>query len=144
MLNRITAALLSSLLLLALATGAAVAADGKLFVNLTTDDTWRAGMALKFSETALKKGHAVTVFLNVEAVRLASTKLPQHTNAMTGSTPREMLGAIIAQGGQVIVCPMCMKQAGVADQDLIKGAMVGKPDVTLPALFGDDTRVMSY
>ena len=137
-------ALMSSLILSILSLGTAVAADGKLFVNLTTDDTWRAGMALKFSQNALKKGHAVTVFLNVEGVRLASTKLPQHVNGMSNATPLQMLETIIAQGGQVIVCPMCMKQAGIETQDLVKGATVGKPNITLPALFGDDTRVISY
>jgi predicted peroxiredoxin len=137
-------ALLGLLIALALAIGPALAADGKLFVNLTTDDIWRAGMALKFSQNTLKQGHGVTVFLNVQGVKLASTKLPQHTNGVTGSTPAQMLAAIIDAGGRVIVCPMCMKQAGIEPQDLVEGAIVGKPDITLPALFADDTRVISY
>jgi predicted peroxiredoxin len=122
----------------------AQAAERPLFVNLTSDDAWRAGMALSFSNNALKRGHPVTVFLNVEAVRIADTTLPQGTNSVTGKTPIEMLKGLIADGATVIVCPMCMKAAGVQPGDLVAGAQMGKPELTLPRLFGDDTQVISY
>jgi hypothetical protein len=37
-----------------------------------------------------------------------------------------------------------MQVAGIAEGDLIAGATVGAPEITLPAMFGDDVRVMSY
>jgi len=115
-----------------------------LFINLTSDDTWRAGMALQLATTMVKHGHPSTVFLNVEAVRLAATNMPQHHNAVTKSTPQEMLEAFMDAGGTVIVCPMCLKQAGLEQADLMDGPLMGKPEVTGPALFADDVRVLSY
>lgn len=119
-------------------------AEGTLFVNLTSADAWRAGMALGFARNAQAHGHEVVVFLNVDAVRLASTALPQPRHVMTGEPLQAMLEAALADGATVIVCPMCMQVAGIAEGDLIAGATVGAPEITLPAMFGDDVRVMSY
>lgn len=51
----------------------AQAADAKpaLFVNLTSVDPHRVEMALNLSEAAIERGHATTVFLNIDAVRMA-------------------------------------------------------------------------
>ncbi len=115
-----------------------------LFVNLTSADAWRAGMALAFARNVQGRGHPVTVFLNVDGVRIASTEIPSPTNAATGETLRALLEQIIDDGGTVIVCPMCMDLAGVTEAELIDGAQVGGPDITFPALFADNIRVMSY
>jgi predicted peroxiredoxin len=115
-----------------------------LFVNLTSADAWRAGMALAFARRVQDRGHAVTVFLNVDAVRIASTEIPSPTNAATGETLQDMLAGIVENEGAVIVCPMCMDLAGITEAELIDGAQVGGADVTFPALFGDNVRVMSY
>ena len=122
----------------------ALADQPKLFVNLTSDDPWRAGMALKFSENALKQRHPVTIFLNIRGVNIAAKNIPQYTNGITGKTTRQMLKDVMAAGAKVIVCPMCMKQAGLEKDDLIKGVTIGDPKITLPLLFAEDTRVMSY
>ena len=135
-----------AVLLLALTAlaGTAQADQTRLFVNLTSDAAPRAGMALQLSQNVLKAGHPVTVFLNVEGVRIAAKGLPQAKNEITGKTLQAMLQEVIAAGGQVIVCPMCMQQYGVKPADLVEGAVVGKPDITFPALLDDDTQVISY
>ncbi len=116
-----------------------------LFVNLTSDEVNRAAMAISFATRVREEKQVpVTIFLNVEGVRLADTRLaaPRYAN---GQTPREMLTAFMAAGGQVIVCPMCMKNVGgLAEADLLAGAVVGGSDITWPALFADDTTVLSY
>jgi predicted peroxiredoxin len=118
--------------------------SGGLFVNLTTRDTWRAGMGLKFAHNVLKEGHDVTVFLNVEAVTLAARELPQDTFGMLDKTPQQLLEDILKDGGRVIVCPMCMKRVGITQDDLMDGVTVGKPSVTVPALLKPGVKVMSY
>ena len=115
-----------------------------LFVNLTSADAWRAGMALAFARNVQGQGHAVTVFLNIDGVRIASTEIASPANAATGETLQDMLAQIIDNGGAVIVCPMCMDLAGITEAELIDGAQVGGAGVTFPALFGDDVRVISY
>ncbi len=115
-----------------------------LFVNLTTDDPWRAGMAINFAMNTLKSGHPVTIFLNVTGVHLVSNRIPQHTNALTGKTLQQMLVEVIEGGGKVIVCPQCLQQAGMNPEDVIEQAVLGSPEVTQGALFAEGTTVMSW
>lgn len=143
--TRFTASLLA--LLLGFAAAFPVMADSdktRLFVNLTSSEVARAGMALELARNVLKQGHPVTVFLNVDGVRIASPTIPQATNGITGKSLQMMLEDIIAEGGQVIACPMCLRQAGIGESELIKGVEVGKPELTLPAMLGENTRIISY
>lgn len=132
-------------LLLLVNTAVAKSDSQKLFVNLTSDEINRAAMALNFSTRVLKqKQIPVTVFLNVEAVRLLDQKRSMHTHA-SGKTLGEMLTEFIEAGGKVIVCPMCLKYVGGMNQaDLPKGVLIGGPEVTWSALFAENTTVMSY
>jgi sulfur relay (sulfurtransferase) complex TusBCD TusD component (DsrE family) len=117
----------------------------KLFINLTSDEIKRAGMAIGFAHRILEERKIpVTIFLNVEGVRLADTSVPQAAYP-DGKTPAEMLRAFIADGGTVIACPMCMKNVGGTEPgQLLDGVQAGGPDVTWPALFAPGTRVLSY
>lgn len=115
-----------------------------LFVNLTTDEVWRAAMALSFARNAQNAGHPVTIFLNVTAVRLASTALPQTVDPVSGKTAQQLLGEILDHGGTVIACPMCLQHAGVAREALLERVQVGSPQITLPALFQPGGQVLSY
>lgn len=117
----------------------------KLFINLSSDEINRATMAISFSTRVLKqKNIPVTIFLNVEGVRIADTSLPSHQHA-SGKSPRDLLKEFMQAGGRVIICPMCMDNVGGIDkQQLLEGVEMGGPDVTWPALFADDTTVLSY
>lgn len=70
-----------------------------LFVNLTSDASWRASMALGFVEKNLALG-SVTVFLNVEGVRLAvrDDRLPHDVYRLTGRTMQAALQDASAPG----------------------------------------------
>ncbi|MEZ5582834.1 MAG: hypothetical protein R3F37_08765 [Candidatus Competibacteraceae bacterium] len=74
---------------------------------------------------------------------MAVANVPMPKSAMAEKTPQQMLLAFIEKGGKVIVCPMCLKHAGFSPDDLIDGATMGKPEVTLPALYGS-SKVLSY
>ena len=123
----------------------ASAANKKLFVNLTTDDTNKSAMAVSMATMVINTQKIpVTILLNVDAVRLADKNIPQNKYA-SGKTATEMLQDFMKAGGTVIVCPMCMKNVGGMDKsDLIKGVIMGGPDVTFPVLLADDTTVISY
>ena len=114
------------------------------FYNLTEDDAWTAGMALAQARTAAGRGHAVTVFLNVRAVRLADHGARQAVFAPTGSTPAEMLATLIEAGHTVLVCRVCMSVAGMEESDLIPGAAPASPDLTFGALTAPQTVFLSY
>jgi len=111
-------------------------------VNLSSDDLNRAGMALGFSTKILtQKKIPVTVFLNVEGVRIADRNIPEHKHA-NGKSLKEMLETFLFEGGRVIICKMCMKNVGgMEEKDLVSGVEVGG---TWPALSTEGTIVLSY
>lgn len=137
---------LTTLLMLALLAAASnsAAADKTFFYNVATDDSWEAGMALGQGNKALEAGYDVVFFLNVRGVHLASTKRQQDTFGPTGHTPREMLQAALEEGARVVICPMCLKKAGMTMDTVIEGAERGGPEVTFKLMADDDTVVMSY
>jgi predicted peroxiredoxin len=128
------------LLLLLCAVFPAAADEDKLFINLTTDEARRAAMAIGFAtKVREEKKIPVTIFLNVEGVRLAD-----RTIAHCGAS-QDLLKEFMRAGGRVIICPMCMQTVGGMDKDdVISGVEIGGPDVTWPALFDDDVKVLSY
>ena len=102
-------------------------ASDPLFVNLTTDDSHRANMAITFGQNQLERGHPLTIFLNDKGVLIGSkantAKFPSHQKA---------LGELMNKGAVVLICPMCMKHYGVKEADLLPGLKVGNPELTGP------------
>jgi predicted peroxiredoxin len=117
--------------------------DTTLFMNLTTDDTWTATMALAYAGKVLKAGYPVVVFLNVRGVHVASKNFPPDRYAPGNKTPKEMLEGLIAEGATVYVCPMCSKIADLAETDWIDGTKPGGPE-TIKVQMAPATKVMSY
>lgn len=140
MIGRRTLAGTATGLLLA-ASAAAVAADkgAPLFINVTTDDPHRARMALTFGARQQERGHPLTIFLNDRGVNLGAAP-----NGEGFADHQKVLAAIVAAGGQVLVCQMCMEHFGVAAADLVPGLAIGSPDVTGAALFAADTRTLTW
>ena len=115
------------------------AANDPLFINLSTDEVSRASMAINFGKHHFSTGHPLTIFLNDKAVMLGvkagSSKYVEQQQALSE--------AIVA-GALVIMCPICLKQAGYSEVDLIAGVKLGGPKVTGDALFKDGTKTMSW
>lgn len=110
-----------------------------LFVNMTTDDTHRANMAITFGKAQMERGHPLTIFLNDKGVFVGSK-----AHAAKYGEHQKALGELMGKGATVIACPMCMKHYGVETADLLPGIQVGKPELTGAALFKDDTKTMSW
>jgi sulfur relay (sulfurtransferase) complex TusBCD TusD component (DsrE family) len=118
-----------------------VAADshGSLFVNLTTDETHRADMALVFSKAMIERGHPVTIWLNDRAVFLGSRQ-----NSATFAEQQKSLTDLMGKGATVIACPFCLKHYAVEPGTLLDGVKVGNPDMTSAILFKDDTKTLTW
>lgn len=133
--------------LILIGTGSAIGGETKksLFVNLTSNEMNRAAMAINFStRIRTQKKIPVTIFLNVDGVRLVNRNIPGSTH-VSGKTLQQMLASFMASGGKVLACPMCMKNVGgMKKTDLMEGVVVGGSDVTWPALFADNTTVLNY
>jgi predicted peroxiredoxin len=130
--------------LLLLSVDASAGQKKTIFYNVTTDETWAAGMATGQADMAMKSGYKVVVFLNVRGVYLASKSRAQDIFSGTGKTARDMLTGLMKGGARVIICPMCLKKAGIKDADLLDGVEMGGPKVTFPLMTADDTVVISY
>ena len=126
-------------LLATLSLSAFAGANDPLFINLSTDEMHRSTMAINFGKHHSANGHPLTIFLNDKAVMLGvkagSTKFADQQQA---------LAEVISSGALVIMCPMCLKQAGFTEADLISGVKMGSPKVTGDALFKDGTKTMSW
>ncbi|MEZ5926412.1 MAG: DsrE family protein [Hyphomicrobiaceae bacterium] len=113
--------------------------DDPLFVNLTSDDGHRASMALSFTAKQQARTHPVTVYLNDRAVAIAAK-----SKAAQFGTHQKAIGEILAAGGVVLICPMCMKHYGVAETDLIDGVKVSNPELVEERLFEDDVQTLTW
>ena len=132
------------LLTLALLAGSvatpAMAGDADpLFVNLTSDDSHRANMAITFGGNQHGRGHPLTVFLNDKAVAIGSK-----TNSSKFAEHQKALDELMKKGATILICPMCMKHYGIKEADLLPGLKVGSPEVTGGALFKDNTKTLTW
>lgn len=139
-LAQIFGALLFAAFLAASPIGSALADnDDPLFVNMTSDDAHRAKMAIGFARKQQERKHPVTVFLNDKGVLVGAK-----SKASAFGEHQAMLAAIIKDGGNVVVCPMCMEHHGLKKEDLVEGAQVGNPELTGKLLFKDDTKTLTW
>ncbi len=113
--------------------------NDSLFINLSTDDVHRSTMAINFGRHHFSNGHPLTIFLNDKAVMLGVK-----AGSSLFSAQQQALSEAIASGALVIMCPMCLKQAGFSEVDLITGIKMGSPKVTGDALFKDGTKTISW
>lgn len=135
-----------TLVLLAVIAVAPATADSSktIFYNVTTDESWSAGMALGQANMALGAGYKVVIFLNVRAVFLASKTFATDTFSGSGHNLQDMLKMAMSKGATVIICPMCMQKVGMTMDNAIDGIVRGGPDVTMKAMTADNTVVISY
>jgi len=126
-------------LLISLSISAYAGPNDPLFINLSTDDAHRSVMAINFGKHHSSNGHPLTIFLNDKAVMIGV-----QVGASQFSTQQQALSEVISAGALVIICPMCLKQAGFSETDLITGVKIGSPQITGDALFRDGTKTMSW
>jgi sulfur relay (sulfurtransferase) complex TusBCD TusD component (DsrE family) len=122
-----------------LSLSALAGANDPLFVSLTSDEPHRATMAFNFGTHMNEAGHPLSVFLSDKGVYLgvksSAAKYPEQ---------QKMLASIIAKGGTVIMCPLCLKHYGFTEADLLQGIKMGGAKVTSEALFKDNTKTMTW
>jgi predicted peroxiredoxin len=137
--RRALGAMLFACALAAPASPARAGDSDPLFINLTTDDGHRSGMALTFGGNQLKRGHALTVFLNDKGVLLGAK-----ANAEKYPTQQKMIGELLAAGATILVCPMCLKQNAIAETDLLAGLRPSNPELISAQLFKDGGKTLTW
>jgi len=115
-----------------------------LFLNMTTGDSWRGWMGLHFAHATLKQGHPVAIFLNLDAVKLASKIGEQEKKPSMQRVPRDILADFIRDGGIVLMCGPCMAEFGLKLEDLVPGVQMGKPGYTQGFIFAENARTLTW
>lgn len=120
------------------------AAKPALFVNMTTGDSWRGWMGLHFAHNTMKMGHQVTIFLNLDAVTLASLKGEQEKRPSMQRVPRDIVADFIRDGGKVLICGPCLSEFGLKMEDLVPGVELGKPGYTQGFIFAENAKTLTW
>lgn len=111
----------------------------KIVYHLSSDEPWRSTIAILDSQTMLKMGFNVTLMLSIEGVQLG-VKSPHHYLGLEPLTKN--VSDFINNGGNVVICEVCLKIAGYNNSDIISGSMIGSP--TLMANLLNKTTVVDY
>ena len=115
-----------------------------LFINMTTGDSWRGWMGLHFAHNTMKMGHPVTVFLNLDAVKLAAKSGEQEKKPSMQRIPRDIIADFIKDGGIVLMCGPCMAEFGLKQEDVVEGVKMGRPGYTQDFIFAENARTLSW
>jgi predicted peroxiredoxin len=119
--------------------------EGKVVVNLATglEDPERVTVAFLVAGAAAEQGRDVAMFVTKEAVRLGLPGTAQGV-ACDGCPPLERLfEQYAAAGGQLFVCPICLKARKLDDAQLVTNARVAGA-TPLWEWIGEGATVFSY
>jgi predicted peroxiredoxin len=109
-----------------------------------TDDLHRAVMALKISKLMQENGSQVTLFLDLEGVRLVERR---QTLDLSWGADAPTLGELYDQfteaGGRALICPHCAKSARVGDMSLKRHAAIAS-EQDLAEMFASADKVIDY
>ena len=111
----------------------------KLVYHLSSDEPWRSTIAILDSQTMLKMGYNVTLMLSIEGVQIG-VKNPHHYLGLEPLTKN--VSDFIDNGGNVVICEVCLKIAGYDNSDIIDGPIIGSP--ALMANLLNKTTVVDY
>src|SRR5919112_2444719 len=80
-----------------------------LVYHLSSDEPWRATVAISDATTMLQSGHNVTLLLSIEGVQIGV----KHPHAYLGlDMLTRNVTKFMANGGNVIICEVCLRIAG--------------------------------
>ncbi|QDV24649.1 DsrE family protein [Aureliella helgolandensis] len=109
-----------------------------------TDDLHRCFMALKVASLLQEHGAEVTIFLDLEGVRLAERRQLLDLTWGQDSPPlSEHYDKFIDAGGKLVLCPHCAKSARIGSGALKRHAAIATMP-SLAKLLLDADKVMDY
>ncbi len=95
--------------------------------HLTSNDPWRASIAISDVINLNNLGYNITVLLSIEGIQVG-VKNPHHflnlSDIVTNVTN------FIKDGGKVVVCNVCLRVAGFQPNEIIDGAIIGNDEIT--------------
>jgi uncharacterized protein involved in oxidation of intracellular sulfur len=100
-------------------------------VGYADDNVDKATISLTLANAALDNGDSVIIVLMSEGVRLA---VSGHANTLDNGEPfkpiAELLEGVAEKGGELCVCVPCLRNRGIADEDVdSRFEKIAGPDV---------------
>lgn len=100
-------------------------------------------MALTLAGFSLDEGYKVALFFNVKSTGTPTVEFPDDYGYKDHPPLKQQLTDLMERGAEVHVCPVCMKDMDIKEEDLMEGAFVtSKPK--LFANLGSNTVVFTY
>jgi predicted peroxiredoxin len=124
----------------------AVTQKQKVIVHLKhgTDDLHAAAMAFMLATEMARQGAAVTLFVDLEAVRLVDSRQPLGLRwGIHERTIGQLYDSFIAAGGAILVCPHCAELIGLRGNILRRGTAIVPLDQIAGAMLAAD-KVLDY
>ena len=115
--------------------------DVLIHLSSYTDNLHAVSMALKIGQMLSKNDISVTLFLDVDGVRLADKNQPQNLAWGTGDSVNKLYLAYMNAGGSVLICSHCTKAAGVVY--LREGAVIANQQSLLMVIKNAD-KILDY
>ena len=134
-----------SLLLPVTQLAAQSSAKQKVVVHLShyTDNLHAVKMAVHLATMMQEMGAEVTMFLDLEGVRLADNRLPGDLVWGKGEPISKELAAFTKAGGTMLLCPHCAEHSGITAGVLRPGARIARHG-ELPKLLLAASKVIDY
>lgn len=108
-----------------------------------SDDLHSVSMALELGTTLAEAGAQVTLFCDLEGVRLADRRVPQNLRWGNGKAVGDLYRAFLAAGGSVLLCPHCVRAAGISTEQVREGSRIGTKKAVAD-LFLDADKILDY
>lgn len=123
------------------------AADKKVvMISITSDakaDPQSVNMGLTLAKFCSEEGYDVALFFNVKGVQVPTQSFPDDFQYLKHDPLKAQIKALSDAGVEVHVCPVCMADLDVTEDDIMEGAFVtSKPK--LFAKLGPSTSVFTY
>ncbi|HEX7143241.1 MAG TPA: DsrE family protein [Nitrososphaeraceae archaeon] len=95
--------------------------------HLTSNDPWRASIAISDATNLNNLGYNITLLLSIEGVQVG-VKNPHHFLNLNDVVAN--VTNFIMDGGKVVVCGVCLRVAGFQPNEIINGAIIGNDEIT--------------
>lgn len=138
--------LLASVIAFSGKTHAANAAESKpVVVHLSkfTNDLHAVSMALKIGTGMQEKGGSVSLFLDLDGVRLVDKRQPVDLAWGRGKPVGELYEKFVKAGGKTLVCPHCAHAAGLTKEDLRPSAEIAEEGQVVDVMLNAD-KILDY
>lgn len=118
---------------------------GKVVINLATglEDPERVMIAFLVGGAAAAEGRQVAMFLTKEAVRIATPGVANTVACEECPPLARLFEQYASNGGELLVCPICVKSRGLEDEELVSNARTAGA-TPLWEWIGDGATVFSY